>query len=1682
MLFGMVSVTGIVGARAEDTTVTFDFPEMGYANAATVTDVTSNGVVLTFAQGGNSNNPPKYYNTGTAVRMYPQNTLTIEAEQNIKKIEFTFSSNSNTGPLGADVGTYSGKTWTGEGTKVVFTNNGGSGHARIQKIVVTLGEGSVEPPATATPFVPPTTPEEIVEAAYKLDEGDELAEGPYTLTGVVTGIVAVYTSGNGYVTLNIVVGDMTDKPIQCYKLINGTAIASGEGIEVVKENDTVTVNGELSNYQGTVQFNENCKLTELVPGAELPTYETAQEIWEATKARANNVILPGGPYTLTGTVTEIVSEYSTQYKNIELDIEVDGYTFRCFRLKNGSAIETGKGVEIVAVGDTVTVSGQIKHFIKNADDLVEFDSGCTLDNLVQVPPLPQASVTAVAEENLPTAAPLYDETHQPTGETTAVDAAYTFAAVEPTAEQVAYYGGWYCDYRVSFDATLAAKSFGLYGNYGEYGDIAFLYPVEANSTPVYLLASLGLDSHLTYNEILSLVNPFTCGVFNKSAANAGKTMTVDLVIWAPGTDPTDATVVATTSYTFPVPPMPQATVTEVAEENLPTAAPLYDETLQPIGETTAVDAAFIFTAVEPTDLQVAYYGGWYCDYRVSFDATLAAKSFGLYGNYGEYGDIAFLYPTEANSTPVYLLSSLGLDTRLTYNEVLSLVNPFTCGVFNKSADNAGKTMTVDLVIWAPGTDPTDATVVATTSYTFPVPPMPQATVTEVAEENLPTAAPLYDETLQPTGETTAVDAAYIFTAVTPTDEQVAYYGTWCCDYRVSFDDTLAANSFGLYGNYGTYGDIAFLYPVEGNTTPVFLLQLLGLDEHLTYNEILSVVNPFTCGVFNKSTANAGKTMKVELVIWERGTDPAEATVLATTSYTFPAYVPPMPEANVTEVTENLPTAAPLYDIETQQPTGETTAVDAAYIFTAVEPTAEQVAYYGTWCCDYRVSFDATLAAESFGLFGNYGDYGDIAFLYPVEGNSTPVYLLAAFGLDEHLTYNEVLSLVNPFTCGVFNKSADNAGKTMKVELVMWERGTDPADATVVATTTYTFPAYVPPMPEATVTEVTETLPTAATLYNVETLQPTGETTAVDAAYKFTAVEPTAEQVAYYGTWCCDYRVSFDDTLAANSFGLYGNYGTYGDIAFLYPVEGNTTPVFLLQLLGLDEHLTYNEILSVVNPFTCGVFNKSTANAGKTMKVELVIWERGTDPAEATVLATTSYTFPQNYTVTLTSQDTDGNTGIATVTGGGEFIPGAEVTVAAPELEGFTFIGWFEGEYAGDPVSTEATYTFVIAGNRNLIAVYESSGMIGDLHIIGSKYTVDGGIEQQSNADFDKEIGKTVELKYTGEDFLYWVNISGNIISTSETYTFTFVGETTIRLITTRNLETQASVYVVFLNAYSQVLNEGRAIDEEGVEDIFPKTNPSKMGETFVKWVFEGTEVEATAEAIFDKASDSENVIVKVVPLYEKTGDTYTLTVKVINGGAAQEVEGYAGLEIPAGQAKTLTVAEIAELMDIDAETFSFWSYDGETPVSVNDFCTVVGLKDQEVTVYLVFGVSVESLQPTIVITQMSAEPSGQKYKLMTTERWFAPEGYTVQEVGFVYGTNAAFANDPDALVIGGTGVVKHISYQTSATGIYTLNITASDASKTLYIKGFLTYTDGDGNVITVYTAMRQGSYNSLAGN
>jgi hypothetical protein len=113
-----------------------------------------------------------------------------------------------------------------------------------------------------TPSAGPTiyeTPEEIVNAAYELELGGVLSAGhKYTLTGVITEIPSAWSDSYGNITVVIVVNNMTDKPIECFRL-------KGEGANNLMVGDTITVTGELLKYDnktetGKVEFNAGCTL------------------------------------------------------------------------------------------------------------------------------------------------------------------------------------------------------------------------------------------------------------------------------------------------------------------------------------------------------------------------------------------------------------------------------------------------------------------------------------------------------------------------------------------------------------------------------------------------------------------------------------------------------------------------------------------------------------------------------------------------------------------------------------------------------------------------------------------------------------------------------------------------------------------------------------------------------------------------------------------------------------------------------------------------------------------------------------------------------------------------------------------------------------------------------------------------------------------------------------------------------------------------------------------------------------------------------------------------------------------------------------------------------------------------------------------------------------------------------
>lgn len=115
---------------------TFDFSKKGYTNQQEISSVSGDNMTISFDKGTNSN-VPKYYTSGTAVRVYGGGYFTVSSSYNISKIEITFGDSDGSNAITTDVSTYTNGTWTGSAKAVKFTIGGTSGNRRIKVIKVT---------------------------------------------------------------------------------------------------------------------------------------------------------------------------------------------------------------------------------------------------------------------------------------------------------------------------------------------------------------------------------------------------------------------------------------------------------------------------------------------------------------------------------------------------------------------------------------------------------------------------------------------------------------------------------------------------------------------------------------------------------------------------------------------------------------------------------------------------------------------------------------------------------------------------------------------------------------------------------------------------------------------------------------------------------------------------------------------------------------------------------------------------------------------------------------------------------------------------------------------------------------------------------------------------------------------------------------------------------------------------------------------------------------------------------------------------------------------------------------------------------------------------------------------------------------------------------------------------------
>ena len=185
-----------------------------------------------------------------------------------------------------------------------------------------------------------------------------------------------------------------------------------------------------------------------------------------------------------------------------------------------------------------------------------------------------------------------------------------------------------------------------------------------------------------------------------------------------------------------------------------------------------------------------------------------------------------------------------------------------------------------------------------------------------------------------------------------------------------------------------------------------------------------------------------------------------------------------------------------------------------------------------------------------------------------------------------------------------------------------------------------------------------------------------------------------------------------------------------------------------------------------------VIDNGTANItftapGTTGTATLTVFGYNKITYIATIQITSGGT--QSYTINVSANPANAGT----VTGGGTYQEGQSCTVSATANAGFNFTNWTEN---GTVISTNASYSFTVTGNRTLVANFTAIPQNYTINVSANPTnggTVTGGGTYQEGQSCT--VRATANAGYT---FTNWTE-NGNVVSTNALYNFTVTGNRTL---------------------------------------------------------------------------------------------------------------------------------------------------------------------------------------------------------------------------------------------------------------------------------------------------------------
>ena len=210
---------------------------------------------------------------------------------------------------------------------------------------------------------------------------------------------------------------------------------------------------------------------------------------------------------------------------------------------------------------------------------------------------------------------------------------------------------------------------------------------------------------------------------------------------------------------------------------------------------------------------------------------------------------------------------------------------------------------------------------------------------------------------------------------------------------------------------------------------------------------------------------------------------------------------------------------------------------------------------------------------------------------------------------------------------------------------------------------------------------------------------------------------------------------------------------------------------------------------------------------------------------------------QNYTISVSANPSNGGT----VTGGGAYHYGDNCTVIATPANGYTFLRWTEN---GNQVSTNATYTFTVTGNRTLVAQFQQQSYT----ITATANPTNGGTVTGGGTFNYGQSCTLTATPATGYTFVRWTK-NGMQVSTNATYTFTV---------------TESAAYVAQFSVQSFTVNvsanptDGGTLTGGGTFNYGQNctvTATANTGYNFVNWTEGGNVVSTNTHYTFPVTSN-----------------------------------------------------------------------------------------------------------------------------------------------------------------------------------------------------------------------------------